>query len=302
MPGNPDIPNLPTPPMPPQETMPFTSTQGLIALQYDLWLNGVQLQGPDGEKATVTRGNLNVLVGDQISTPVDTYFAQSISNFTLVSDTGVSGINVPSLVYTFTAAGGHGIISGDEVLLLDVASDRSFLCVVTNVTGDVLTVDRPIDHNFAAATTLGRIVTTNMAVDGSSTPQIFSARAGTRALDFTRLLIKMLSTGTMDDGKFGDLTALTNGLVFRLVNGTQKTIFNFKTNGEIANFCYDLSYAARAPAGQTGLRARITFGGQSKHGVVLRIQDDDVLQWVIQDDLTGLDTLQVVGQGHETED
>ncbi|NIU83395.1 MAG: hypothetical protein GWN64_07930 [Candidatus Thorarchaeota archaeon] len=45
MPGNPDIPNLPTPPMPPLETMPFTTTQGLIAILYDLWLKAQGLNG-----------------------------------------------------------------------------------------------------------------------------------------------------------------------------------------------------------------------------------------------------------------
>jgi hypothetical protein len=206
---------------------------------------------------------------------------------------------ITTLVYSFAATTGHGIVPLDEIILLDPTQDRSFLAIVTNTVGDVITVDRPIDHNFATAVTLGRIVTTNMAVDGSVTPQVFSARAGSVELDFTRFIIKMLSGTSMDDGRFGSIPPLTNGFVFRIVNSFQKTIFNFKTNGEIGNFCFDVRYADKAPAGQYGLSARITFGGQSKHGVVLRIGTNDVLQWIVQDDLTGLDTLQVVGQGHE---
>ena len=79
-------------------------------------------------------------------------------------------------------------------------------------------------------------------------------------------------------------------------------IFCFKSNQEIKQFCYDVAYSDKAPAGSFGLVARISFGGQSKHGVVLRISDDDVIQWVVQDDLTELTSLKVSVQGHETEE
>jgi hypothetical protein len=249
-----------------------------------------------------TNGGVPVNVQDQATPPVDTYFAQSISVFTLATNTGVSGITAVSLVYSFTAGTGHGIIAGNEVILLDTVANRSLLMDVISVAGDVITVDRPIDHDFPVATTLGRIVTTNMAVDGSTTPQIFSARAGTTELDFVRFIIKMLDDTSMDDGRFGGIAALTNGFVFRIINSFQKTIFNFKTNGEIANYCFDIRYADKAPAGLYGFSSRITFGGQSKHGVVLRIGEGDVLQWVVQDDLSNLTKLQVVGQGHEVTD
>jgi hypothetical protein len=103
----------------------------------------------------------------------------------------------------------------------------------------------------------------------------------------------------MDDSRFGGLPALTRGLVFRIVNGFQRTIFCFKTNQDIKQFCYDVNYSSRAPSGYFGFSSRITFGGQSKHGVVLRLGAGDVLQWVVQDDLTGLDTLKIAAEGHE---
>jgi hypothetical protein len=240
-------------------------------------------------------------IQDQTTPPIDVYFARSLDIFTIEVDTGASGITVGSLVYTFTATTGHPIIIGDEIILLDTDDDRSFYATVLNVTGDLIEVDRPIDHNFNTANTLGRTVSTNMAVDGSITPVIFSARAGLQEIDFTRFIIKIISDTSMDDGRFGGGVALTRGFIFRIVNSYQKTIFNFKTNGEIANFCFDVRYADKAPAGQYGMTSRITFGGQSKHGVVLRIGFGDVLQWIVQDDLTANDTIQVVGQGHEVD-
>jgi hypothetical protein len=243
----------------------------------------------------------DVSAQDQTTPPIDTYFARSLDVFTIAADTGVSGITVASLIYTFTATAGHPIVIGDEIILLCTETDKSLLCKVLDVVGDLITIDRPIDHNFEAACTLGRTITTNMAVDGSVTPVIFSARAGVQKIDFTRFIIKMISPTSMDDGRFGGGAALDRGFVFRIVNSFQKTIFNFKTNGEIANFCFDVRYADKAPAGQYGFTSRISFGGQSKHGVVLRIGQNDVIQWVVQDDLTANDTIQVVGQGHEVD-
>jgi len=227
-------------------------------------------------------------------------FNKSISNFTLAQNTGKSTLD--TLIYTFVATGGHGIDSLDEVLLLDVVGDRSFQAVVKNVSDDTITIDRPIDNIFPSATSLGRIVTSNMAVDGSVTPQIFTFRAGTKPINITRTIIQILGDNTtMDDGKFGNLPALTNGLVFRIIDGYQKTLYNFKTNADIKLFCYDVNYSANAPAGNTGLTARITFSGQDKHGMAIRVTDSTAIQWVIQDDLTGLVNMQSTVEGHMEE-
>lgn len=247
-----------------------------------------------------SNGAIPVNVQDGTTTPLDSLFSQSISNFSLAVDTGVS--TVTTLVYDFTAAGGHGIAPNDELLLLDTAANRALQCVALAVAVDTITIDRPIDHIFPVSTTLGRIVTTNMAVDGSVTPQIFSIRAGSVPNDYVRFLLTATNNTAMDFSLFAGMAALTRGLVFRIINDFQKTIFNFKTDGDIGQFAYDIRYADKAPAGEYGLAARITFGGQDKHGVVLRISNNDVVQWVVQDDLTSLFTLKVSGEGHETLD
>lgn len=245
-------------------------------------------------------GGVPVNVQDQTTPPLDALFAKSISNFTLAADTVASGIT--TLQYNFTANGGHGISINDEILLLDQAANKSFFSVVINVVVNVITVDRPIDHAFPSATALGRIVTTSMNVDGSVTPKIFSLRAGSIPTDAVRFLIGASNNSAMDYSLFAGLPALTRGLVFRIVNSFQKTIFCFKTDREMSLMCFDVKYADRAPAGEYGLISRFTFAGQDKHGVALRIQDDDVLQWIVQDDLTSLLTMQISAQGHETQD
>ncbi len=244
------------------------------------------------------QGCLAVCVQDQITEPIDSLFNQSVSNFTLASDTTAS--TETTLNYTFTATGGHGIIVGDEVLLLDVVGDRVLQAVVITVVTNTITIDRPLDNVYPSATTLGRIVISNMAVVGSlATPQIFTFRAGTDAVDITRLLLTMVHSALGTDDQFGSLPALTNGFVLRIFNGLHKTIFNFKTNGDIKQFCYDVQYATRSGPTNFGTSARISFGGQAKHGVVMRVSDSDVIQWVVQDDLTGLVSLTGSAQGHK---
>ncbi len=257
--------------------------------------SGLKLGGGLGQNRIAP---LSVLFENRVTPAVDSLFSKSIAggNFTLAVDAVASGIT--TLVYDFTASPGHGLVATDELLLLDTDADRSFQAIVMSVAGDVITVDRPIDHAFSAAGTLGRTITTNMAVDGSATEQIFTVRAGQTPRDITRFIVTMLSSSSMDDGLFGDLPALARGFVLRIIDGYQETIFNFKKNLDIKQFCYDVNYSARAPAGQTGLVARITFAGPDKHGIGLRIAGTDAIQWVVQDDLTGLNELKVAAEGH----
>jgi hypothetical protein len=259
----------------------------------------VVLIGAGGGQPRVTNGGLDINIQDQHTTLIDSYFLQSVSNFTISAD--ITASTLTTLEYDFEATAGHGLAGGNEIILLDTSADRAFYATVMNVATNTITLDRPIDYAFAASTTLGRIATSQMAVDGSSTEQIFTVRAGTVPFDITRVIIQMVHSAAGDDGKFGGITAISRGLVMRSIDGVQNTIFNFKTNGDIRNFCFDLTYSDKAAGGENGTGARITFGGQSKHGVTIRLSGTDSLQWVVQDNLTGLTSLRIVAQGHEVE-
>lgn len=244
------------------------------------------------------RKEFDVNIQDQTTEPINDYFLQSISNFSLVVDTGVSGTT--NLIFTFTAAVGHLLIVGKELILLDVASDRSLYAVVVGVAGDDITIDRPIDHDFKSVSTLGRITTSQMNVAGSqASPQIFSVRAGSIPQDFTKFKITMTDNSAMDDEKFGGLAALTNGLVFRINNSFQKTIFTFKKNGDFAQYGAT-KYPDKVPAGTFAFNASLDFGGQNQRGVVLRISDTDVLQWIVTDDLSAGASFRISAIGHKT--
>lgn len=244
-------------------------------------------------------GGTEVFVQDNDTEPVDLYFHNVLSTFTIATNTTASGLTQGALNYDFIATTGHSITSGAEIILKD--TDNLLFGEVMTVSGDTITLDRPIDKIYVASTTTGEIVTTNMNVDGSSTEQIFNIEAGATPIFIRRFIVTMTqaSPATMDDGKFGGITALTRGCVFRIVNSFQKTILNIKNNGDFAQWSYDTTYTDNAPQGQTGFRCRTTFGGADKHGVILEIKDDDELQWIVQDDLTSLTTLKISVQGNK---
>jgi hypothetical protein len=169
-----------------------------------------------------------------------------------------------------------------------------------------LTLDTPLDFDFTTGA-ICNLGNQNAQVDGSATPKIFSVSpvglvAGI-AWDITRIIILITDNVVMDDAKFGGITALPKGIVLRKKDILYKNIFNAKTNGELALRCYDTAYSDKAPAGFYGFRARRTFAGQEKNGVTIRLNadDNDELQLIIQDDLTGLTKVNIIAQGHVIE-
>lgn len=107
-----------------------------------------------------------------------------------------------------------------------------------------------------------------------------------------------------DDGTFGDLTALTNGLVLRIRrNGDDRfNLFNFQDNSDFRLAAYDVTYNARSgPQGTFGMNIRLTFGGQDKFArpIILDSSTNDKIELIIQDDLTGLVQMYALVEGYE---
>jgi len=238
----------------------------------------------------------DTFVQDQFSSIVDLYMHEHTgSPITLTSDTALDDTVLNVLA-------GHGAVSGNLLCIKENA--RFYQGEVLSVTATTITVDTPLDYAFSA----GAICTATskqMAVDGSSVTQIFHAKpaAGVK-WDITRMMFFLEGTATMDNGKFGDIAAITNGIVVRKKDGTYKNIFNAKKNGDFALRAYDITYDAKAPAGTTAVRVRRSFAGQDKNGVTVRLDGDegDELEILIRDDLTGMVNFNAIAQGHLVED
>ena len=200
-----------------------------------------------------------------------------------------------------------GMVVDDLLIATSLIGTRFYQGRILANVADVLTLDTPLDYAFEVGQE-ANATTTNMAVDGSVTPQIFSARAAEPAVglgivaDVTRLNFFCITNTAVDLGRFGDIAGgLTNGLVVRRTDGITINQFNIKTNGELSELTggdwipYD---AQNANQGQHGFVARLTYGGQDKVGVVVRLGPGDDLEFIIQDDLSSLGKFEILLEGH----
>ena len=256
-----------------------------------------------GQMLTVeSNGGLAVNIQDQTSPPVDLFFTQPIgvptalTNAVAINDTSFDVDSVASI-----SVGNYlGVFSGTS------EEGRFYFAEVLGVAGTTITVDTPLDFAYDAGDpVISR--TREMNINGAVTSQTFSVTNGTTSsvitIDITRIMFSMILSTSGDDGKFGNITSLTKGLVFRRTNGDIRNLFNIKDNGELRALCFDLVYPLRSGGGgDFGMGARYTFAGQDKHGVALRLMPGDSLDIIIQDDLTGLNSFRMVAPGHITFD
>jgi len=244
---------------------------------------------------------LDVALQDQHTPTVITNF-NNITNQTALNGAVAKGD------YDIIVDSATGAVVGSYLVLFDPASVRFSTFQVTAVVSTTLTLDTPIDFAYPDGTYVD-IGTREMAVNGSVTPVVFGLR-GTGSppgvaltVDITRIIITCIAASAVSASLFGDLTKLANGLVCRKRDGAWYNIFNVKNNREIAGICYDYtpSLATNPQQGEDGFEARLTFGGQNKIGVVQRLELGEDLEFVIQDNLSGLTSLNVIAEGHIVE-
>lgn len=246
------------------------------------------------ESPLESNGAIPVNVQDQHTRALDLYFIQQQAITTLAANASPGDTTL-----TLTSAVGFAV--GDTVGLFTSTGQFYFASIVA-VAAPIITVDTPLDLAYSIGDNIIS-ATKNLAVSGTlASPQIFQVGpvgAGTGVdVDITRIMGSIIDDTAMDDAKFGGITALTNGLVLRVNNGTMQNIWNIKSNGEFGLLAFDIDYSIKAPAGSYGFRFRNTYAGQSKHGVTLRLEPGDKLELLVQDDLTGLDSFFAMAQGH----
>lgn len=238
---------------------------------------------------------VSTFIQDQKSRSLSLPFLQDRSLATLASDTVIDS-NVISLV------AGHTTVVGEIIEIIDNISGEFMQAKIIAISGDDLTMDAPVSCVVPAGDEV-IISSKEMNVDGSATPQIFSVKPlPTQSGDITRVTFHMDDILSMDGSTFGGQDELVNGCVLRVKHsdGCYQNIFNFKSNGSIRMECFDTAYTDANKRGLYGFSARLTWGGQNKHGVVIPLDGSlgEELQLVIQDDLTGLSQFRMKAQGH----
>lgn len=259
--------------------------------------------GTDITSPIDSRGNLEVILQNQISKPVVFYFTQVVGMPTTVAVTAAVDDVMVTITDTSncTTNGYIGFFNADDPL-----DNRAFFASTLAITGNVVHLDTPLDFEFQVGDTAA-CLDRELDIDGSATNQIFSIQVGSAAnqsIDITRIMVTMLTGSAVSLATFGDLAALTKGCVLRRTNGTTVNIFNIKSNGDLANLCYDyLPLQATNPSqGQDGALFRYTFAGTDKHGVAIRLDPGDRLDFIIQDNISSLTQFRIIGEGHYVED
>jgi hypothetical protein len=268
---------------------------------------------------TSNRGTtgLGVFVQDQTTPVLTTPFLQLRAAVTLSSDTVIDSRTIDLTV-------GHGTLFGDVMELAESTTTKFMQAVAidplglaaagTPVPGNTITLDSPVNRvyttsgSIALRSTKGMIVDGRMVSQGGPGPQLYSVLPlPSQSGDMVRIIIELRGrvNGSMDFTTFGSEPELLNGIVIRIKNqdGTFQNLFNFKSNSDFIEQAFD--HAFLDPKGGNtvpGFTSRVTWGGQSKHGVVIRLDGSkgEELQIIIQDDLTGGNTrLHLTAQGHE---
>lgn len=246
-----------------------------------------------GPLRTETNRGLAVNLQDLITRALDLDFIRSEGQTTLTADAGVGDqvINVTDAT---------GIVAG-KTIGLSSGTTNFYFGQVLSVDALAVTLDTPIDVAFPSASAVVDVGDRRLNVNGSAgSPIIFQVgpRASTVVMDIVRIMGLFTDATAMDDGKFGGLDALINGVFLRLNNGVMSNYWNVKSNGDLSLLSFDTMYTDKAPAGQFGYRFRNSYAGQDKHGVIIRLGLGETLELVVQDDLTGLLDFRMMAQGH----
>lgn len=176
-----------------------------------------------------------------------------------------------------------------------------FQAHVIYVSGDNVTVGMPTDATFTTNASIirGKI---NLAVNGATTPKHFYLRPllSTIPIDFSTVMVLMAHTTEADDGKFGGITALTNGLLIKRDGGFTQGLGNYRTNQKFRDFGFEVTYPAKAPSGTYATEARMRMIETFTQELRMDPRLNDFIQATVRDNLSGLTRLAISFLGSYT--
>lgn len=243
---------------------------------------------------THTKGSVNVHDKD-----LDTALVAQRAHL----DTGVSStLSVATVVgdRTLTLVSSVGFLVGDYLQIDAGVSDTHFPTIIS-IAAPVLTLDGPVDAVHAIGATITVVDLAMAATIGTGPlPIIYKIQPPVGELWHIARLIITMTHGTAGDlGLLGNIAAVANGIIVRTyIGGVYETLANWKSNADLNSSMYDVKFDTRSGGGGTfGTSGRMTllnFGGL----VALSGANSDRIEFLIQDDLTGLTSFGVNGQGH----
>jgi len=218
----------------------------------------------------------------------------------------VTTISTASAVndYVINIADTTGFSVGDAIDINTTTIEPTHPTIIAIGAGTpgTLTLDRRLDLAHLVGDVVTKIVIDLSAQIGTlASPEVYSAGPPAGVIwHITNLTLAMGHSSAGDFGLFGNLAALTNGVILRIkVSGDYGTLTNWKTSGDINVDTGDVDFHLRSGGGGThGTASNGAF--KARTGAVMRLDGDegDVFQVYVQDNLTTLAFWNMKIQGH----
>lgn len=244
---------------------------------------------------------VGVFIQDQTTPLLNLKFLNRLDTFQITTNTAVDD-------RSFTAVAGHNISVGE---VIEARNVRGFAqSIVKTVVGDEIGLDSLLGDVYLTGVDFYRS-SSDMRVDGSVTPVIFSIKADPgQSGDINAVKIYIQDNAAMDFSTFGSVAELINGCLLRYKrqDGTFENIFNFKTNGDAIFIGFDHYFSDKVCGGFYSFICKATFNGQQHNGATKRVDGDrgvgEELQLVVQDDLSsiGQASIQAAAEGSGLQD
>ena len=255
---------------------------------YAHYNNSVRLEGVE-----VHGGALDVHTADVHQIPVNEQFHYHTGVDTTVAT--LAAVNTRDLDLVDST----GFVVGTQ-LQVNSGLDNPLLYTIRAKVGDVITLDGLLDSEVAVGFEVHQVVTDMAVIASAGAPLTYIVTPPVGEVwHITRFIITMTHTGAGDLGLFGNIAAVTNGMIVRgKVGGKYRSFTNWKTNANIKKDMYDVEFDTRS--GGSGTHGTSGRGSFSRIGVAIRLDGSlgDELHIVLQDSYVLLDSLEVNGQGH----
>lgn len=274
--------------------------------------SGLILVGPFQE-------SIDIYLQDQISDPLEFYLSRKLATTSLTENIPINTSSSPWQVTeteTITVLDPTGFQVGLWVELWD--NSLKFQAEIENVSGSDITLAKPIGFPFTTNSILYLVdvdQNKNFTLAGTNPigHQYYTYEPPMMYGNDThenRFMITMLHDTASDPALYGDIEALTNGIVFsgkgkRFATETGladdlvlfNNLFNIKRNEDYKSIAYDVAFdpasgntSIPGETGKYGTSVRKTFNGQDKSGVVIpvRVLREEATRALFRDDLSSL--------------
>ena len=241
------------------------------------------------------KGGIDVHIADAHDKIINEFFY----NITATTTTLTVAANAQDESITVASTAGFSV--GDPIDLANGIIEESTHPIIIGIAGNIFSLDRPLDSAFAIGDNITKLIS-NMAVDGSVTPVSFRLSPHIGDIwHILRFLINMIHGSAADDSRFGSIASLTKGVVLRKFDGATgeySTYTNWKNNGDMVLDMFDVDYGDKAGGGKFSTRGRFSIKSATEAVPKISQADGDYLEFLIQDDLTGVISFIVKAQGH----